>query len=473
LLGFYNRRIKRLVPALVLFVVINCVLLVLFNPSPEVSLKTGIASLVGSSNLYLLKQSTDYFATSTKLNVFTHTWSLGVEEQFYIFFPLIVWCSGFSRSRSKGSRNLLITVGALSVASLISFVYLYHSNQPAAYFLMPTRFLEIGAGCLMFLGMKHSEKFLRALAVIPPLAITVGVVVVLCLPLRFAVSATIAVVLLTVILIGCIRSGTAVYNLFTHKRLVYIGQISYSLYLWHWGILAISRWTIGIYWWTVPIQIALMLICCIASYKFVETPLRHSNWSFSRFGSINIGLSALLLSSLIVFFLSINAKGMSLIKENKEMSYGTHWEGWSSCNYVETPDPILGGCFYLTNMDYPLRVAVIGDSHAGHLASGLRDVLPSIPSSIAVALYAGCYPVINSECILTQQAYKWVLGDPDIDVVILSAYHNLYVNENRLYLSSDMPNAIPDGSIERLEDNLIASINSLTDSGREPIFGFQ
>jgi len=83
MLGFYVRRIKRLVPALVLFVVITDILICLFDPTPRLSNRTGITSLFGLSNLYLLKQSTDYFAGSTELNVFTHTWSLGVEEQFY------------------------------------------------------------------------------------------------------------------------------------------------------------------------------------------------------------------------------------------------------------------------------------------------------------------------------------------------------------------------------------------------------
>lgn len=72
LAGFYTRRIKRLVPVLVLFVLVTSILICLFNPTPDASLKTGIASLFGLSNLYLLRQSTDYFAASTELNVFTH-----------------------------------------------------------------------------------------------------------------------------------------------------------------------------------------------------------------------------------------------------------------------------------------------------------------------------------------------------------------------------------------------------------------
>ncbi|MFZ5880493.1 MAG: acyltransferase family protein, partial [Chloroflexota bacterium] len=326
LAGFYIRRIKRLVPALVLFVVISSVLACLFSPNPSASLKTGSASLFGLSNLYLLWQSTDYFAESTKLNIFTHTWSLGAEEQFYVLFPFVFWFTGFGRLAAKGSKKLFITMGVLSVASLISFVYLYQTNQPAAYFLMPTRFWEIGAGCLLFLGLKHSNRFPRALTLAPPLVITFAIIAVLFAPLHFAVAATIAVVVLTVTLIACIRPGTVAHRLFSHKLLVYIGSLSYSLYLWHWSILSISSRTIGAYLWMAPVQVALMFLPSMASYKYVETPLRRSMWSPSRIRTIAYGLSGLALAGLFVLFLSFNARHLSLFKENKEMNYATHWE---------------------------------------------------------------------------------------------------------------------------------------------------
>ena len=136
--GFYERRIKRLVPALSAAVLITSIAICLFNPAPGLSLRTGLTSLFGLSNLYLLKQSTDYFAQSTELNVFTHTWSLGVEEQFYILFPFLIWFSGFGRQTKNGTRNLFLAVGSLTIASLVGFLYLYPTNQPAAYFLMPS-----------------------------------------------------------------------------------------------------------------------------------------------------------------------------------------------------------------------------------------------------------------------------------------------------------------------------------------------
>jgi peptidoglycan/LPS O-acetylase OafA/YrhL len=304
LIGFYSRRVKRLVPALILFVLISSVLICLFNPSPGASLETGMAALLGLSNLHLLQQSTDYFAPSTELNVFTHTWSLGVEEQFYVLFPFLVWFTGFGRQSSQGVRNLLWVMGFLSIASVIAFGYAYKTYQPAAYFLMPTRLWELGAGSLLVLSLKRFHRFLGILEWIPSWLVVAAIAAVLLAPAEFALPATLLVVALTVVLIGCLRPGTIAYRLLTHPKVVYIGLISYSLYLWHWGVLSLSRWTIGIHWWSVPFQIALMVLLAIASYRYIETPLRRSDWAAVRWKSIGYGLGSSAISAWLISLLN-------------------------------------------------------------------------------------------------------------------------------------------------------------------------
>ena len=108
ILSFYFRRIKRLIPALLFFIVPTTILICFFNSDPKLSLSTAKTALFGFSNIYLFSKATDYFGQSAAMNPFTHTWSLGIEEQFYFLFPLIIWFTGYSRNLKNGIRNLFL-----------------------------------------------------------------------------------------------------------------------------------------------------------------------------------------------------------------------------------------------------------------------------------------------------------------------------------------------------------------------------
>ena len=445
--GFYQRRIKRLVPALVVFVLLTSVLICLFNSGPAKALKTGIASLFGLSNLYLFRQSTDYFAQSTELNPFTHTWSLGVEEQFYLLFPFLIWFSGFGKQTAKGTRNLVLLVGVLTVASLVSFSYLYYVNQPAAYFLMLPRFWEMAAGCLLFIGFHKRAKIEQGLERVPPLLVVLAMIGVMFLPVAAAVPATISIVVLSAVLIGCLKKGTAAYKFFTLENVVYVGLISYSLYLWHWTVLAISRWTIGVSWWSTLPFLAIIYACAIASYEWIEKPFRNRK-CVSPFKVISIGITSLIATSGPVAALSNPLISQKLILDRGDI--GTFQRGrQSQVNYI---GPVtkrknvdcqtaahsvsrlsirssIRNCFWEedgANKKLPV-VVILGDSHAHQLFPIAEEIAKKKGMSVFNYAYHGCLVpqdpafVTESKCKDVNKVPMWVFEELRRPVIFIIA----------------------------------------------------
>lgn len=349
--SFYVRRIKRIIPALATYVLLGSIAICIVNQTPGRSLLTGMASLFGLSNIYLLRHKIGYFAQPSELNFFTNTWSLGVEEQFYLVFPLIFWFTGFGRDAKRGARNLFLVVGVLAIASLIALLCVYPSNKPAAYYLMPLRLWEIAAGSLVFVGIFKLKSINQLLGNAPPFLILALIISVMCLPTSLAPASNISVVVLSSILITCLKENTAAFKLLTNQIVVYVGLISYSLYLWHWGVLAISHWTIGVHWWSVPFQAALMLALAIASYRWIEMPIRKGKWCDKAWKTLIASGATLIITSGFI---------VSLGNSFKEKLYaGNELNKWNM--------QIFKDLHILNSPDLPLpTVYLIGDSHSAH-----------------------------------------------------------------------------------------------------------
>jgi peptidoglycan/LPS O-acetylase OafA/YrhL len=274
LADFYARRMRRLMPALVTCVVATSIAIWFADPASRQSLSTGLGALFGVSNILLANQDADYFSPSTELNAFTHTWSLGVEEQFYLVYPLMLWgLAKVGRKRdAKSMRRFIVILSALMAVSGVIFVVTARSHPIFNYYHLPARFWELAAGALTFLAFR-SQPFERAGPL--PLGAAALIGFTFFLPLEQRVLATLLAVAATAVLLASTPSSRVLNSALTYPPMRFLGRISYPLYLWHWSVLAVSRFTIGVSVATLPFQLALMLALAWITYRFIEAPVRH------------------------------------------------------------------------------------------------------------------------------------------------------------------------------------------------------
>ncbi|MES0489292.1 MAG: acyltransferase family protein [Leptospirales bacterium] len=367
LIGFYKRRIKRLTPALFFCFIITSFLISFFNPAPNDYIKTGFTSIFGFSNIKLYLDSIAYWGNSASLNPFTHTWSLGVEEQFYFVFPFLLW----SIVRGKWNPIKLgyfqkLIVG-LSIVSLFIFIYFYNKSPEASYYITLFRFWELGAGCMLYLLVKNNSNIIKYFRLIPDFIYVIALITIMFIPNEYPVYTTFAAVFTTTLLISTLTnqsSNTFYQSMLSHRVIVYIGVISYSLYLWHWVVLVISRWTIGIHWWSIPFQVSLILILGIISYKFIEKPFRNKNWS-----SLNK------IQTYIFILILIVPIGLAASASNKEINILYTGSDTTEVSQSTRLASAKLNCTANTAREKNRQVIrTVGNSHANHIIPMLKII---------------------------------------------------------------------------------------------------
>ncbi len=457
ILSFYERRIKRLIPLLIIFVIFTSLAICIFNSFPLFHLRTGIASLFGISNILLFKTSNGYFSPSANLNPFTHTWSLSLEEQFYFIYPVLLWVTGYARKNAKNTTNISILLLFLSSISLILFIYLYPINQNAAYFLLPSRFWEISAGGLVFIYMHGNSNIIKFIKKLPSSYIFIALIGVLFLPKSTAIFSTLLVVLLSCFLIVSINKKDLVFKLLTKKLFLKIGLMSYSLYLWHWAIISISYWTIGVSRWTIPFQIVLIFLISLISYKYIEKPIRNFNFQ-KRFFSLFFGFFIIMLAQLILIFLGIKGKrfiysgDLSGLYKRDLLSRTVFF---NNCNLArENFIHVLErkSCY---SKNPNKRIFVIGDSHANMFTLPFKN-LEQKKYTINNFTGNGCsFPILKEEKLNTSKVCflemgnteSWIrtniapgdiifIGNARINKIFIDSYSdNKNLTLNKIYLN--------------------------------------
>jgi peptidoglycan/LPS O-acetylase OafA/YrhL len=388
---FYERRARRILP--VFFLVTGCCLAIGWATLPPASLKeltgSAAAATLFVSNMYFW-QSVNYFSSNAEFWPLIHTWSLAVEEQFYVFFPMFLMLL-LPRLGLRWTRYVLLALLALSLLMCIIGSY----RSPAAtFYLLPTRMWEIGLGAFLAIGgltRPDSAVLREVLASLGAALIAVAILAYrpeIPFPGWWALLAAAGTAL--VILCG---GETRVARALSWRPVVFIGLISYSLYLWHWPVLVYARFAYGI----VELPMRVILVCLVVmfalsvlSWKYVEAPFRKS-WYLTR-GRIFLLSGAAAVGVLAVAAASFVTGGAPhrLTPEQSEIAASIRdFRGAADC---WGRDADTGMC-RLGSAEAPERVLLWGDSHASALSPALNVLLNDQGLGGVLATQGACPPL--------------------------------------------------------------------------------
>jgi peptidoglycan/LPS O-acetylase OafA/YrhL len=400
---FYTRRFRRIVPALLFMLITASLLVVIFIPEADLSHRIGrtaLSAFFGFSNVRLA-HGTDYFFPLAQFNPFTHTWSLAVEEQFYVLFPMLFYLL-------TNRRTAIASTVALLALCIVSFGYGFiEPRMPInlGFYSSPSRFWEIGSGILLYVTLAGTDRFeprtLPELSLVTYAGMLVAVAGFVAgnpqsYPVPGAVLPVLGALLMIVGLHGRLPTSLP-GKLLTSRGAMWIGLISYSLYLWHWPVFSLFRWTIGFSDpWHKLLALGVALAMSLVSYVWVEVPLRTSRRLREPIRAIPVYLAAVLLLGWGAHWLFGNARFFSA------STVTAHRADWDAA-----PDPrsrapghcqlqIVAKAFHMGEVteltrarcDSPTatsKLFVIGDSHALVFGPLLTDY--TVRTGNRVALY--------------------------------------------------------------------------------------
>lgn len=294
LYNFYVRRARRLLPAVYFMITVVLIIITLFNG--VLLKKSYLDALFGyiySSNWWYIFHKLDYFDSFGLQSPFKHLWSLAIEEQFYMFFPLIFLIfnrkSKSNNGNSKLNKNFIYVVLSLILVSLIAHILLFDINNiNRIYFGTDTRAfsLLVGVvGAILYPMDRLSERTTKKDNMIYSIVSLVSILVLIGIMINTSEYNTwlyrggflLVAIIGLIIIISSGRQYTFMSKLLSFKPFVFIGKISYSLYLWHFPILVVTTPVSEIgnpNLFYVTLRIVLIFLVATGSYMFVETPIR-------------------------------------------------------------------------------------------------------------------------------------------------------------------------------------------------------
>jgi peptidoglycan/LPS O-acetylase OafA/YrhL len=489
--SFYERRVRRIIPALMV-VIAFCLIagFVLLTPGDyRQSATSALYALAGVSNVYFL-DNTGYFDGGAEFMPLLHTWSLGVEEQFYLVWPMFLFaCFRLSGSRKEGPLVGILCVIAVSFALAL---WTLSFAPKAAFYLPHTRGFELAAGALLAILPRHGAEVSRWLGEAMPLA-GLGLIVWSALTLSSRAPypgwEAIYPVLGAALVLYQSPHRPFAARLLSTPPLVFIGKISYSLYLWHWPLL--------VYWRHFTNGAALTqsaaagigacsVLAAWLSFSFVEQPFRKP--VLARRAIFSTAATA----GLILAIIALMVVGMQGFPDRIAVDFRTLGDRkvtwlWPCPQDVELLGlPSSGDARHtcVVGADWhsaKLHALLWGDSHAQHLmplfdlagreanvAIAVADRCPAILHRGGVQRYWSFDPpVYNDMCAIHHDAVVGFLrNSPDLQLVILASAWSLLPNQ--LYLTDPDKRSVEDG-LRLLRAGLDGLLVDIAASGRNTV----
>lgn len=429
LLNFYERRARRILPALFLVLAV-CIPFawIWLTPRDMAAFGESVAATIGFSSNIIFWRESGYFDTTAELKPLLHTWSLAVEEQYYIAFPLLLIVAW-----RFGKRIILGLLGLIFVVSLtIAQASDSLMSASAAFYLPPTRVWELMMGAFAAFYFNRGlvvsiPKLANELLGVIGLILIAGSILLFDETTPFPSLYTLAPTLGTFLIIIFTAQGTFAGRLLSNRLFVGIGLISYSAYLWHQPLLAFARYRNA-----TDLSLALILFLCVTafllaylSWRFVEAPFRNKK-TFDRkaiFGLAALG-SAIFLGFGLVGSISQGYPnrytGMQKLSTETAIASplreDCHVEMWE---YVAPSK----SCIY---HEGKISWVVFGDSHAVELAYALAETLK--PSNIGLRHLSrsGCNPAYakkNSDDLCTRwtkDSIRYILETNELKNVVVT-----------------------------------------------------
>jgi peptidoglycan/LPS O-acetylase OafA/YrhL len=438
ILGFYERRFKRILPPFALMAVVSTVAAVLILPPTELALygKNLAASALFSANIAFYKQS-GYFAPNSDDNPLLHMWSLAVEEQFYIFWPLVI----FLGLRFLSGRNKVIASIALIVLGLAAAEIAARLNPSAAFYLPHLRAWELLLGALLaFVQTKPQNPTTRTLLTFVGAALIVTSFAFYNGGMRFPGLSALAPCLGTALLIYAGGTGdTPVERLLSTAPFQVIGYCSYALYLWHWPLLVLWRVRLNVdhLGWVALVPLLISLALSYFSWRVIERPIQSSRVSRTKVLIASLATLGLFAAIGAVLYLG---KGLParvpagvraaerLASEKNTLREACHVHG-------AKPSPIAGCLSGAPGARASLMLW--GDSHADSIAPGLGAIAGQHGLTMRQASKSGCAPLLDvtqsvvgntdEQCVAFNHAViAEIERSPDIKYVVIAARWPLY-----------------------------------------------